>query len=87
VERETGEGGASAGNKSWSQKPDLARAPCRGRNCPLYHGEQTSQDDLSVALAAISLIADPDLQLAFALQGLQDGRRRASALLQKKSGG
>lgn len=43
----------------------------RGAHCPMYHGTGLTGEDIDAALAAVSLIGDPEIQLAFALQGEQ----------------
>jgi hypothetical protein len=35
----------------------------------MYHGQGLTAEDMDAALAAVSLIGDPEIQLAMALQG------------------
>lgn len=36
----------------------------------MYHGTGLTSEDVTAAFAALSMVGDPDLQLAVALQGM-----------------
>ncbi|EGD77834.1 hypothetical protein PTSG_08925 [Salpingoeca rosetta] len=57
----------------------------RGDRCPFYHGDGLNGDEVSVALAAVSMIENEDVQLMAALQASLEQSKQAQYDASKQS--